>query len=303
MSAAARLPVLAIDIGGTKVALGIVSEAGELLAVDRFATPKEAPVEAAAVVLRRARAFVAGREIAACGIVLPAVVHDGRVTWAAQSIAGWEDLPLCDLAQQALSVPCVAEFDGYGATVGEAWVGRARGYHDAAVVIVGTGVGAGIIHAGRLYRGRTAIAGGIGWMRFPGDADLGPRLEAVAAGPAILAAARAAAGSDAYADTESVFDRAAAGDAVASGAVDRAMRALAAGIGAIVALLAPDIVVLGGSVGSRADVVATVRRLLPEVTQPFAAANVRVEGSVLGALSSLYGAARLAHLIVQGKEP
>jgi glucokinase len=300
-----RLPILAIDIGGTKVALGLVDADGELLAVERFATPREAPAAAVATILDRARTFVAGRPIAVCGIVLPAVIDDGFIVWSAESIAGWDGIQLRDLAVATLEVPCIVEFDGYGATLGEAWQGHARGYPDAAIVIVGTGIGAGFVHEGRLYRGRTAIAGGIGWIRLPAEDGFGPKLEAVASGPAILAAARAAAraaGADAdtYHDTEAVFTRAVSGDPLAAAVVERAMRALAIGVGAVVALLAPDIVVLGGSIGSRPDVVAAVRRLLPETTQPVAAAGVRVEGSALDALSSLYGAARLAQQFLEG---
>ncbi len=302
-SPSGRTLALAIDIGGTKVALGLVTDDGELVASARFATPRGAPASAAQAVLEQASAFAAEARVVAAGIVLPAVVEEGVLAWAAESIDGWQGLSLRALAEQALHVPTVVEFDGYGATLGEAWRGHARGYPDALIVIVGTGVGAGIMHGGRLYRGRTAIAGGIGWIRFPGGDGLGPKLEEVAAGPGILAAARALRPDASYADTEAVFASAAAGDETAASVVEHAMQVLSAGVGAVVAALAPDIVVLGGSVGARPDVVASVRRLLPQVTQPFAAAGTRVEGSALGPLSSLYGAARFAHLFAQGKEP
>ncbi len=294
---------LAIDIGGTKIALGLVTADGDLVASERFATPRGPASAAARTVLERARTFAADAGPVAAGIVLPAVVRDGVIAWAAESIDGWQGLPLRALAEEMLHIPAVGEFDGYAATLGEAWRGHARGYPDAVIVIVGTGVGAGIMHEGRLYRGRTAIAGGIGWIRFPTRDGLGPKLEEVAAGPGILAAARARRPETAYPDTEAVFACAADGDDAAASVIEHAMRVLAAGVGAVVATLAPDIVVLGGSVGARPDVVSAVRRLLPDVTQPFAAAGTRVEGSALGPLSSLYGAARLAHLFVQGKEP
>jgi predicted NBD/HSP70 family sugar kinase len=126
----------------------------------------------------------------------------------------------------------------------------------------------------------------------------------VASGPAILAEARRLRGAHqlVYSDTPAVFAAAYAGDSAAAGAIERGLLALTAGVGAIVALLAPEIVVLGGSVGARPDVVERVRQLLIEMTQPFAAQAVKVEGSSLGALSSLYGAAYLAHQLTSGKE-
>ncbi len=296
--------MLAIDIGGTKVAVAVVTATGDVVEERRFSTPHGPALAAVDEILGWASELAARHSVVACGIVLPAVIEEGRIAWAAASIAGWDGVPLRDRAGERLGVPVVAEFDGYGATLGEWWQGSARGYDDAAVV-VGTGVGAGLIHAGRLYRGTSAVAGGIGWFRFPRGATQGPRLEDLASGPAILARARRLHGGDGavYPDTRAVFAAAEAGDLAAHRAVERGWRALAAGVGAIVALLAPEIVVLGGSVGARPDTVARVRELVKISTQPFAAQTVKVEGSSLGPLSSLYGAAYLAHQLDQGKEP
>lgn len=296
--------VLAIDIGGTKVALALVTAGGRVVEKRIYATPKATPNTAVATVLGWAAELARGRAAASCGIVLPAVVQEGRLAWVAESIAGWDGLALRDLAADRLGVPAVVEFDGYGATLGEWWQGSARGHRDAAVVIAGTGVGAGFMHGGRLIRGAMAIAGGIGWLRFPYDGTPGPRLEDVASGPAILAEARRLRGGDpsAYPDTPAVFTAAEEDDPAAGAAVERGLLALTAGVGAIVALFAPEIVVLGGSVGARPDVVERVRGLLMDMTQPFAARGVKVEGSSLGALSSLYGAAYLALQLSRGKE-
>jgi glucokinase len=296
-------PVLAVDIGGTKVALAVVSQDGSILARDQIPTPRLAPEDAANEILERAKVLAGVHQVAACGLVLPAVVNEQRIVWAAESVDGWAGLPLARLASQALGVPSYIEFDGYAATLGEFWQGHGRGHRDLAIVIVGTGVGAGIVHAGRLYRGVSGVAGGIGWMRFPTANDFGSRLEDVASGPAILAAARAADPTASYLDTEAVFVAASREDPAAQGAVRSAMLALTAGVGAIVALLAPEIVVLGGSVGVRHETVSAIRAGLADATQPFAAPTVRIEPSALGSLSSLYGAAYLALQVLHGKEP
>jgi glucokinase len=295
--------VLAVDIGGTKVALAIVTEDGSVLASERLPTPRIAPRAAVAEILERAATLAGPARVAAGGIVLPAVVEEGRIAWAAESIAGWDGLPLASLASEAVGVPFAVEFDGYGATLGELWQGCARGYQDAVIVIVGTGIGAGFVHNGQLVRGKSGVAGGIGWFRCPRGEILGPTLEELAAGPAILTAARELDPATGYPDTEAVFRAAQGGNPAAASVVQRALLALSAGIGSVVALLAPEIVVLGGSVGARADVVDAVRRHLGGTTQPFAARSIRVEPSALGPYSSLYGAAYLAHQLAQGKEP
>ena len=295
--------VVAVDVGGTKVALAIMAGDGSVLIREQFPTPRLEPAAAVDEILGRAAALARPYRPAAGAIVLPAVVEDGRVVWAAESVAGWDGLPLAALAAKAVGVPFAAEFDGYGATLGEFWQGRARGYRDAVIVIVGTGIGAGFIHDGRLFRGQTAVAGGIGWLRSAHGDTFGPKLEDVAAGPAILAEARDLDPVAGYRDTKAVFAAAASGDPAAATAVRRALLALTAGVGAVVALLAPEIVVLGGSIGARPDVVAVVRHDLAAATQPFAARRVKVEPSALGPLASLYGAAYLAVELAYGKEP
>lgn len=296
--------VLAIDIGGTKVALGLVGRDGRLLRKAVAPTPRGAPRDAVATILARAAELLAGESVAACGVALPAVVEDGVVAWAAEGISGWDGLQLRAIIEDALGVPTAVEFDGYAATLGEVTFGAGRGLRDVAVVIVGTGVGAGFVSGGRLVRGAIGVAGALGWLRFPTDDGLSVPLEDAAAGPGILAAARAGRpdGASIYPDAPAVFDAAAAGDPVARLAVDRAMRALAAGVVAVVALLAPELIVLGGSVGARPDVVAVVREFVLATTQPHAVRAIRIEPSALGSLSSLYGAAHLALSIHQERE-
>ena len=302
---AAEPLVLAVDIGGTKTAFGVFDRAGRLVREARIPTPRGDAERAVDGLLHRARAVIEGLPVASCGIDMPAVVSDGVVQWAAWSFPGWDGLPLADRFRRALDIPCVLEFDGYAAALGEVWQGRARGCDDAAVVIVGTGVGAGFVHAGELYRGKNGVAGAIGWLRFPEHDQLSQPMEDIASGTAILRRARSAhpLRDSAYSNTAAVFDAASSGDLIARRAVRDAMVALAAGIGAVVAMLAPEIVVLGGSVGARPDVVDEVRGLVLRTTQPYTAGSLVIDGAALGARSSLYGAGYLAHCLVGREDP
>ena len=304
--APSRPSVLGIDIGGTKTALGIFDDGGRLIAEARLLTPRGDPLTALPLVVAEARRLTSGVAPAAVGIDLPAVVHDGIVDWAAWSFPGWDGFPLGAYWCDALGLPAVVDFDGYAAALGEFWQGAARGCADAVVVIVGTGVGAGVIHGGQLYRGQTGVAGAVGWTRFP-DAEgrLGPPMEDVASGTAILRRARHAQpdGDERYATTRAVFDAAAKGDRTAERVIREAVAALASVVGSIASMLAPEIVVLGGGVGSRPDVVRSVRRLVLETAQPHTTRSLTIRRSALGARSSLYGAGYLAHAtLAQEKE-
>lgn len=297
--------VLAVDIGGTKVAAAVISDCAEIEALEISATSHLTPDESLDEILTAIAQFRHGRAVEACGIALPAILDSGVVTYAAHNIPDWQGVSIRRLAEERLGIPCVAEFDGYAAALGEFWAGRARGALDAAMLIVGTGVGGGIVHSGRLYRGRTAVAGGIGWMRLVAGDELSETLEDIASGPAIVSAARRGrpGEEDRYPNAEAVFAAAYARDPVAAAAVRRAVLSLGAAVGVLIDVLAPQIVVLGGGVGSRADVVAPVRELGLAAAQPAARNLVRIEPAELGRLSSLYGAAYLAHLALQGKEP
>ena len=227
---------------------------------------------------------------------MPAVVDAGVVTWTPPAFPGWSGINLGHLATRRLGVQSAVEFDGYAAALGERWVGRARGYRDIVVIIVGTGIGAGLIHGGRLVRGSSGVAGAVGWLRWSQRPGVSLPLEDVASGAAILrnAVGRLPSGATPYADTAAVFTAADAGDPIAIQTIDEAVSALGDAISALVSILAPQIVVLGGGVGSRTDLVDRVRDAARRTAQPHAAASVLIEPSSLGAKSSLMGAAYLA---------
>jgi glucokinase len=305
MTDAAADAVLAVDIGGTKVEFGLFDRHGVLVAHTRIPTPPGLPDAALPPLLDEARRLSAGMHIKAVGIDLPAVVSEGVIVWAAWSFPGWDGCPLATRWADAFAVPAILEFDGYAAALGEFWQGAARGFSEAVVVIVGTGVGGGVVHAGELYRGATGVAGAIGWMRFPESARLGVPMEEIASGTAILRRAQQAreAGAIPYGTTRDVFDARDRGDPIAEMVIREAMVALAAGVGAIVSMLAPQVVVLGGSVGSRPDVVKEVRQLVLETAQPHTVQHVAIVPARLGARSSLYGAGYIAHTFLnQTKE-
>ncbi len=287
---------LGIDIGGTKTAYVIVTRRGRVLHERVIPTRRERGKEALDEILEVARREASLFPLVGCGIAVPAVVEQGRVRWTPKAFPGWTEYDVRARAEATLGVATAVEYDGYAAALGERWRGRSRGFRDSVVVIVGTGIGGGFIHDGSLYRGKTGVAAAVGWLPFgEPDGDY-VSLEDVASGTAILRRARRRQlpGARPYPDTPSVFAAAEAGDTGAKATVDEAISALGAAVATLISVLAPEIVVLGGGVGSRPDVVEGVCAAAKRSTQPYAAANVVIEPSSLGGRSSLFGAAYLA---------
>ncbi len=297
--------VAAIDMGGTKTAIAIFDADGRLIARCVEATEALAPQDAVRLFNERARRLEGIGGVAAIGMALPAIVDaDGHVAWAAPSVSEWTDAPVASLLASAFDVPAAAMFDGYAATLGEATFGAGRGYDSVATLIIGTGFGAGLWIDGKVVEGRTAVAGAVGWDRWPlTDGTLSEPAESIASGSGILAAARHGRSVETYPDTASVFRRASEGDTAARHAVDQAAMVAGTVAGHIIDLLAPQLVVWSGGVGSRADFSQLATAVAQQSCQPYAVTRTKFTISRLGAESSLVGAAARALSIARGEDP
>ncbi|MEV4471746.1 ROK family protein [Nonomuraea sp. NPDC049504] len=183
--------ILAIDVGGTKLAAGLVSRDGTVTGSRRVATPQGADAETLWRTLIALVEPLAGHaEAVGVGCGGPMSWPDGEVS--PLNIPGWRRFPLrARLAEQFPSLPVRLHNDAVCLAVAEHWLGAGRGSRDMLGMVVSTGVGGGLILGGRLAHGRTGNAGHIGHVVVePHD---GPRctcgghgcLEAVARGPAL----------------------------------------------------------------------------------------------------------------------
>lgn len=292
------LPVAAVDIGGTKVAAALIDHDGRLLDVESIPTPQGDPDDALTRLCGWLRGFLAGRMVGGVGVALPAVTSGGRIEWVAPTLPGWSRLPIAERIAKIAGTPVWCEFDGYAAAQGEIWCGAARSASSAAVLIVGTGIGAGFARDGQVVRGGVGVAGSVGWLRFPdGCGRLGPPVESYASGAGLLRQAREyqPPGSVPFGTTDDVFRAASSGDAAAGTAVEKATVTLASIVLTMMSTLAPEVIVLSGGVGSRPDVVTRVRTLVASTGHPFSGARTTVTASALAGLSSLHGAAYFAY--------
>ncbi len=282
--------VLALDLGGSKLASALVDRHG------RLSHPSSQPTDLSSAdsvleQLIRAARRTRGRALAV-GVSVPGLVRRDGTVWA-PNLPGWKRVPVARHLARATGLPVVVESDRNASVLGEAWVGAARGAADVIYLIVGTGIGAGILSGGRLVRGADELAGCAGWMVMH-EGRSGATLEKLSAGPAIGAAGAAALGRKAMTATE-VFAAARRGHAGARGVVRQAALRLGLAVANLISLFNPEMVVLGGGVGaSRQTLLAPLRRTALRWAQPLAARRVRIVASRLGTRAPLLGAARLA---------
>jgi glucokinase len=195
---------LAVDIGGTKLAAGLVTDGGDVLVRRAVPTPRTAEAEAlwdalaalvAAVVEDTGDASYAedADRAAVCGVGCGGPMAPGGETVSPLNIPAWRDFPLRARLGDLLGLPVHVDNDAKALALGEGWVGAARGVDDYVAMVVSTGVGGGIVLDGRLLDGAGGNAGHIGHVIVVPDGrtcGCGARgcLEAEASGLAIAAA-------------------------------------------------------------------------------------------------------------------
>jgi len=288
------MPVLALDIGGTKIAAALVSDDGEVLRSSRGATAADPwPVCASLLEEVRGDTVVDGVGVGSGG---PMEWPSGRLS--PLNIPGWRDFPLRDrLAETYPGVPVRVHNDAACVAVGEHWRGAGRGVDDLVGMVVSTGVGGGLVLGGRLVDGASGNAGHIGHVVVERDGPecvCGGRgcLEAVARGPAVVAWARER-GSSAL-DGVQLAALAREGDAVAVAALERAGAAVGVGVASAAALLDVRLVVIGGGFASGGELFwGPLQAAFARHAGLDFLAGTRVVPAKLGGAAGLVGAAAL----------
>ncbi|MFD7376581.1 ROK family glucokinase [Streptomyces mirabilis] len=201
MSLHVRDLTIGVDLGGTKIAAGIVDPDGKVLSHMRIPTPHqpEAVGDAVAWAVDLVREDWDG--VCAVGIGAAGYVDEGRSTVRFAPNLGWHDKPLRDLVQKQSGLPTAVENDANAAAWGEFLYGAAADHDDMVMVTVGTGLGGGVVIAGELFRGRFGMGGEIGHYRAVPDGrpcGCGQRgcIEQYASGTAHTRRAREAAKAD-----------------------------------------------------------------------------------------------------------
>lgn len=305
---------IGIDVGGTKIAAGVVDDAGNILTMSRKATPAHdskailATIVAAVDDLRRVN------DVEAIGIGAPGFINTERSTVVFAPNVGWIDEPIAAKVEQATHLPVYLENDANAAAWGEFAFGAARTHRSAAVITVGTGIGGGIIIDGNLVRGSYGFGGEIGHMNLIQEGlqcgcGLKGCWEQYSSGSALVRTARSRASSVAYAGRAdrlielaggdaheitglNITQAAREGDAFAIECFDEIGKWLGQGMADLAAILDPEVFVLAGGVSEAGDllrepaessfaqrVTASSRRTMP----PIVLAQLGNEAGIIGA--------------------
>jgi glucokinase len=289
--------VLALDVGGTKVAGGVVDAGGVLLRQVSRPTGGDPFAVVCDVVAALEVGAVGGVGIACAG---PVDAVAGTV--APINIPAWRDFPLVAAVRDLVGAPVSLAGDGLCMALGEHWAGAGRGSSAMLGMVVSTGVGGGLVLDGRPFGGRSGNAGHVGHVVVEPDGEpctCGGRgcVETVASGPHLVRWARAHGwtGPDGLALAASAH----AGDPVAAEAFRRCGRAVGLAIVATAAVCDLDLAVIGGGVSQVGEpLFGPVRRTVAVHAGLSYLRELRVEPAELGTSAGLYGAAALAYSLI-----
>lgn len=310
------MAIIAIDLGGTKIAAALFHEDGSVKIKEQVFLSGAGGKDAGALVAGAVRSLKSANPqetIKAVGICVPGIVYSKKETVWAPNIPGWEDYPLKKDIESAIGadVPVLIESDRTCYILGEAWKGAAQGCTDAIYMAVGTGIGVGILSDGRIVHGSGDIAGAIGWMalQYPYTEEYIPcgcyEFYASGNGLAVQAqrALRCARNYTGYLSAKPInevssYDVFAAyekGDYIAAEVLDKAVRMWGMAAANLVSLFNPQKIIFGGGVFGPAS--RFIRRIYDEACkwgQPIAIREVEFCVSQIQGEAALMGAASLA---------
>jgi glucokinase len=287
--------VIGVDLGGTKIATGLVDADGGLRERHELPTPTESQEGLLDTIAAQIEAL-ADEDVGAVGIGVPSVIDPASGKALGSVNIPLRDVALADVLQERSGLPVAVGNDGNVAALAEWKLGAGRGVDGLVMLTLGTGVGGGVVLDGALYEGIAELGHVVVVADGPpcqGNCTGRGHLEAVASGSAADRAAEKLWGEGANA--ELLVGRAEEGDTAALEALSGIGHLLGAAIGSFVNTFGPDVVVIGGGFGiaafdyllAAADEIARRETVVPELT-------VRIVRAELGPEAGLIGAGLLA---------
>jgi glucokinase len=304
---------IAVDLGGTNIRAAIVTRDGEVRHHRSVRTAARggvyAVVDQMVTLVNEVLDAHGTRLSAGLGVVAPGPLEPrAGIVRFAPNLAGWENVPLARLLQERLEIPVKLGNDGNCAALGESMFGAGRDVDNLIYLALGTGLGAGIIHQGQLIEGVAGVGGEVGHISIEAN---GSRctcggigcMEAYVGGWAIARHGEMAVHSERSSmirelagegriTAEIVAEAAERGDPVARDIFARAGKALAVGVGGLVNVFNPELIVVGGGLAQAGDLIlGPFRASLPQYTMLPIYAHVSIAPSALGDNTGIYGAA------------
>ncbi len=316
-----RLPVLAIDLGGTKIITALISNKGEMLAREYCPTlADEGPQSVINRILSAIDHLLNLRNIDLSQLDSISIAAAGAIDFekglvtSSPHLPGWHNIPLRDIVKGKHRVNTFLMNDASAAALGEYHLGVGREVNNLILLTVGTGIGGGIIINGKLYSGPCGSAGEIGHMTI--DVN-GPRcscgnigcLETLASGTAVAQEAirrisqgerssltEAVEGKIENITAEKVRVAAQGGDSLALEVISKAATYLGIGMVNLVNIFNPEMIIVGGGVAQMGDLLLNpARQVVRERAFQLPAQVVRIVPAQLGDNAGVLGAAIFAH--------
>ena len=309
---------IGVDLGGTNIKVGLVSEEGEVVRRHSAATRAEGGPE---VVARRicqatrecmqAASLDVG-SLGGLGVGSPGTIDlESGVVLFSPNLPGWRDVPLVRMIEDDLGLSCALDNDANVAALGELWLGAGRGCSSLVLLTLGTGIGGGIVLDGRIWHGGNGVAGEIGHVSINPDGPLcgcGNRgcFETYASATAMVRRMREAIHSgvqSSLADAgdqltaEMIHRAAVAGDRAARENIEQTGRYLGLGVSNIMHLLNPQVIAFSGGVTAAGEMLmAPLRDEVDSRTLEASRRGVKVCFAELPRDAGIIGAARCAML-------
>ena len=306
--------VVAIDVGGSKIASAVVTRGGVVFNYRVQGIDKRGGLHSMSQLINIIRLHIeelGERDLIGVGVSIPGIVKGDGSVWA-PNIRGWRWVNLASFIRGRLGIGNVTLVDDRVANiVGEQWMGEAKGARNAVSLILGTGVAAGLLVDGKPVSGASGVSGAVGWWLLgrntPRRRSARGFLESEVSGPALFKRTRRyclrirdegclrALSQCSPGDAECVFKAFDNGVSAIGVVLRREASIIGVVVANIISILNPEVVVLGGGLGVEVgrrfmDVVITTAS---KVAQPYSLRECRITVSKLGYLSNIYGAAKL----------
>lgn len=295
--------VLGVDIGGTKITVGLVDGDGRVSRRASTATPAllgpAAVIASVAQLSSEVTSFSDVTRVIGCGVGSAGLIDpkSGSVTFATSALPGWAGTAIAADLREILRMPVEVVNDVHAHAAGEAGAGAGRGAETMLMIAAGTGIGGALVVGGAVQIGARGASGNLGHLPSAEARQLActcggeGHLEAVSSGPAIQLRYLTLGGDVAAVTARDVFALAESGDSRAIDAVDAAAFALGRGVGGLINALDPDVVVIGGGLSDSGDRWWTaLRRGIDHDVIPLLS-SCPVVAAELGADAALVGAA------------
>ncbi|MUK88242.1 ROK family protein [Ornithinibacillus sp. L9] len=264
---------LAVDIGGTFIKYGIVDEQASILEMDKTKTPKT--LDGLLELLEDL--YQKHPDVTGVAISCPGAVAESGVIYGYSALPYLHGPNIKQLITDRLGAQIYMENDANCAGYAEVWKGKAQGKQDVLVMVIGTGIGGAVIKDGMVHKGANLHGGEFGYMVVPSDSGTGyDTWSATAATGALISkVARLKNIGEDELTGEAIFDMANAGDVVCSEAIDQFYQLLALGIYNLQYIYDPEVILIGGGISVREDLINHINQKLDSILKHLEASKIK----------------------------